>query len=235
MPTKKCPVCGVAVKLENLERHLRDKHPRSGVDPGSIFTDEERQAAARVQHAAATPRITRKGVRLIAIVAASIAAILVLVILNPFGNVGPGIGQIAPDFSIRNTSGTTVSLSSYRGSVVLVEFMDIDCPACQAELPTLVSLYANYSSVRFLSINVQFVGNPETDAEVAAWAVNGGATWSYAVDFSGSVQSRYGITGTPTSFVVDPNGLIRAIVRPTGAGGNTYADFANAFDLASGA
>ena len=32
MAQKKCPVCGVSVKLENLERHLRNQHPRADVD-----------------------------------------------------------------------------------------------------------------------------------------------------------------------------------------------------------
>ena len=39
----KCPVCGVSVKLENLERHVRTQHPRADVDLTQTLTPEQRR------------------------------------------------------------------------------------------------------------------------------------------------------------------------------------------------
>jgi len=45
MAMKKCPVCGASVKVENLERHVEDKHPRAKVDLSKLVTKEEKEAA----------------------------------------------------------------------------------------------------------------------------------------------------------------------------------------------
>src|SRR3990170_19740 len=132
MAQKKCPVCGVSVKLENLERHLRNQHPRADVDLETAFTEEERREATQAK-TAALPTITAKGKQWIAIVSVAVAAVLILVIWNPFGGVGPGVGQLAPDFTVETSTTGTVTLSAYRGSPVVLEFMDVDCDACKFE------------------------------------------------------------------------------------------------------
>jgi peroxiredoxin len=233
MATKKCPVCEVPVKFENLERHVRNQHPHADVDLRTLLTDEERAATTRAKRASARPAITRKGATVVAVVALVLGALLVLVIVNPFGNVGPGIGQTAPTFSIRSTMGTTISLSSYRDAVVVLEFMDVDCPACNDEAPTLVALHQNYSAtVRFLSIDVNFVAPSDDDAKINEWASSHGANWPFALDVDGSVRRMYGVTSTPTTFVLDRDGVVRAIVHPPA---NSYGDFVAAIAAASGA
>jgi len=225
MATRKCPVCQTSVKIENLERHVREQHPRAQVNLEALLTVEEREAARRTR-AATRPTITRKGAGIITGIAIALAVALLLAILNPFGNVGPGIGQLAPDFTVRTTSGTTITLASYRGFPVLLEFMDVDCPACDAEAPTLVALYANYSgSVRFLSIDVNFIGSEDTDAKIANWAAGHGATWPYALDSTARIARSYGVTATPTTYLVDSSGVVRAIIKPPN---NDYADFVGA-------
>jgi len=227
MATKKCPVCDVAVKLENLERHVRNQHPRAAVEVDSLLTNEERKVTARSRPAAL--KLTRQGKQLIAILAVVVAAILILVIFNPFPNV-PGIGETAPDFSVRTTTGSTIVLSSYRGTPVLLEFMDVDCPACGVEVPTLVALYANYSSsVRFLSIDVNFVGSADNDAKIGSWATSHGATWPYALDTTGGITRSYGVTATPTTFVLDADGIVRATLLPPN---NSYSHFVSALSAA---
>lgn len=230
MASKKCPVCGVSVKVENLERHVRNQHPRAEVAAEALLTTEEKQEVQKAK-SAARPGITPKGVRLVAVIAAVIAVVLVLAIWNPFAPVGPGIGQVAPDFSVRTTSGGTVTLSSYRGFPVVLEFMDPDCPACRNEAPTLVSLYQNYSATtRFLSIDVDFVGvGSDDDAELIQYADGYGARWSFAIDTTKSIYRAYGVSATPTTFILDRAGVVKAILLPPG---NTYGDFVSALNQA---
>jgi hypothetical protein len=49
MAMKKCPVCGVSVKLENMERHVKTQHPREEVDLRSLLTEEETVQAKAVK------------------------------------------------------------------------------------------------------------------------------------------------------------------------------------------
>jgi len=231
MPTKKCPVCGVSVKVENLERHVRDQHPHADVDREHVLTEDERRTLEKAQ-AAGTAILTRGGRRLILISAILLAVVLVLVIANPFRGVGPAVGQFAPDFTVVTSDGNSLRLSSLRGTPVLLEFMDPDCPACQQEAPTLVSLYANYTgSVRFVSIDVDSVGASDTDARINAFRSSYGASWSYALDTTHRVRSAYAVSSTPTTYVLDTAGIVVGVVHPSD---NTYAGYAVLLDRALG-
>src|SRR3972149_2223624 len=120
MATKKCPVCSVPVKVENLERHLKNQHPRADVDLTSALTEQERREAQRAK-AAARPAITTTGMRWVALIAVVVAAILGLAIGNPSRGIGPGVGQVAPGFTVETSTVGTVTLSSYRESPVVLE------------------------------------------------------------------------------------------------------------------
>lgn len=223
MPTKKCPVCGVSVKVENVERHVRDQHPHADLDRAHLLTDEERNVVGKTK-AAGTPVMTRSGRRLVLISAVFLAAVLVLVVVNPFRGVGPALGQIAPDFTVVTSVGNSLRLSSLRGMPVLLEFMDPDCPACQHEAPTLVALYANYSgSIRLVSIDVDFVGASDTNARINAFRTSYGASWSYALDTTHGIMNAFAVSSTPTTYILDRAGIVVAVVHPPD---NTYAGYA---------
>src|SRR3972149_3958167 len=99
MPTKKGPVCGVSVKVENIARHVRDQHPHSTVDPEHLLTKVERLDLER-ERAFRRPVLTRNGRRLILGSTVVLAVILLLVMANPFRGTGPSVGQTAPDFTV---------------------------------------------------------------------------------------------------------------------------------------
>lgn len=225
MPTKKCPVCGVAVKLENLERHVRNQHPRDTVDIETLLSEEERREAESAK-AAARPTITRKGVRLIAILTVVMAVILVIAIFNPFRGMGPNVGELAPNFTLSTSEGGSISLSNYRGKPLFLEFMDWDCEACQLEAPILSSLYPNYSArVSFLSVDmINWVPPDDTAQRINQDRVTYNTPWIYVLDTQRTVANMYKISATPTSFILDRNGVISQVFvgRPNG-GYATYA------------
>ncbi|HKZ98879.1 MAG TPA: TlpA disulfide reductase family protein [Thermoplasmata archaeon] len=232
MPATKCPVCGVSVKAENVERHLRNQHPHAPVDLRAVLSDEE---IRRVEAAkkAERPVLSRRGKQVAGIAVVVLAVVIVLAILNPFGNVGPGIGQIAPDFTRPTSTGGTVTLSSFRGFPVLLEFMDVDCPACQNEVTVLASVYADYSTrVRFLSVDVNLIGAEDTASRVETFRADHGSTWTYALDPDRSATRAYGITATPTTFILDRNGVVMQVFRGQAPGG--YTTYAAALDAALG-
>ena len=224
MPTKKCPVCGVSVKVENLVRHVQDQHPHTTLDREHLLSIDERMDVER-ERAFRRPVLSRNGRRLILGSTVMLGLVLVLFFANPFHGVGPSVGQTAPDFAVAASDGSSFRLSSLRGTAVLLEFMDTDCPACQHEAPILVSLYANYgSSVRFVSIDVNFIGPADTDAGINSFRSAYGATWLYALDSTHAITTAYAVDSTPTAFILDRAGVVVAVVHPPA---NTYAGYAD--------
>ena len=55
-----------------------------------------------------------------------------------------GAGPMAPDFSLKDMSGNTVSLKQFRGKVVLLDFWATWCPPCRTSIPDLVALHNKY-------------------------------------------------------------------------------------------
>src|SRR5512139_4044136 len=57
----------------------------------------------------------------------------------------PQQGFLAPDFSLPDLDGQTVSLSDLRGQVVVLNIWATWCPPCRAEMPALQAVYADYA------------------------------------------------------------------------------------------
>lgn len=223
MASKKCPVCGVSVKVENLERHVRNQHPNETVDLSELLSGEEREAL-RGKKAVSRPGLTAGGKRLIAIVGVVVAALVALAIVYPL--LAPPT-TLSTEFTLRSTDGTTVSTLAWHGSPVLVEFFDLDCPYCQVEAPVLISLYTsttyNFTArgVKFVSIDMNFEGAADTVDRINTWRTTTsymcpqtgtpcfyGASWPYCLDPSGTVAKNFGATSTPTIFILNKDGTV---------------------------
>lgn len=212
MGMKKCPVCGVSVKAENLERHVRNQHPREDVDLSETLTEEDRQAI-REERSAGRPGLTQGGRRLVVIVGIVIAAVVIAAVaLQYVGRPGVNPGSPAPNFNLQSTDGSTISLSAMKGSPVLLEFMDVDCPYCQQEAPRLSSLYTTYSpqGVKFVSIDINFDGPTDTVDRINTFKTTYNTPWPYILDSLQGVAANYGVSQTPTSFIINKDGTINA-------------------------
>ena len=55
------------------------------------------------------------------------------------------IGKPSPDFTLNDTTGNPVSLSSLKGKYVLIDFWASWCPPCRAENPSVVKLYNDFN------------------------------------------------------------------------------------------
>jgi cytochrome c-type biogenesis protein len=120
-------------------------------------------------------------------------------------------GSSAPDFTLpiigpNGATGGSITLSSLRGKVVLLEFMEPWCPHCQSAAPVLDQLHRNYPNVTFVSVAGPWSGASEND--VAQFERNYGTSWVYLFDSSGSVMGMYGVTATPTFFIINRDGSV---------------------------
>ncbi len=117
-----------------------------------------------------------------------------------------GLQAAAPDFSLPAPDGRgTLRLSDFRGRYVLVNFWATWCPPCRAELPDLAAYYADHAAEGFVLIGVNEQEPPETvSGYLAAQRLN----FPVALDMEGVVMADYGVTGLPSSFLINPAGQI---------------------------
>mgnify|MGYP000431930219 FL=1 len=122
-------------------------------------------------------------------------------------------GIPAPDFTFPGLDGKMVSLSDYRGKVVLVNIWATWCPPCVDEMPSMEKLYRKFKGENFEIIAVS-IDEPGPKA-VAPFMEKTGLTFPALIDSKGAIKPVYRITGIPESFIIDKQGiLIKKIVGP---------------------
>lgn len=126
--------------------------------------------------------------------------------LRALENVQPG--KPAPDFTLTTPEGDTFSLSSLRGKYVLIDFWASWCPDCRKANPLLVELYNEFKNKDFTILGVSI----DEDKERWLTAIEkDGLTWAQVITEGGwnsEVAKVYAIRWLPTSFLIDPDGII---------------------------
>ena len=121
------------------------------------------------------------------------------------------VGQKYVPFSMKDTSGSMVSVSSLIGqNFLLVDFWASWCAPCRAENPNVVALYNQYHEKGFDIIGVSFDSN--RDRWLGA-IKDDGLTWNHVSDLAGwenKVGKLYGIRSIPSNVLIDPSGKIIA-------------------------
>ena len=142
-----------------------------------------------------------------------VAALLLLAVLLgacgggvSAGSTGVNQGNLASDFALETIDGTEVSLSDYRGNVVLVNFWATWCPPCRAEIPDFEAAYQARQSDGFvvLGINVE-----EPRDAVVPFVEAIGMTYPVLLDRGGQVMKMYRVPGLPISLILDRDGVIQ--------------------------
>jgi peroxiredoxin len=120
------------------------------------------------------------------------------------------IGSAAPDFTMNDTTGKPVSLSSFRGKYVLVDFWASWCGPCRAENPNVVKIYNQYKDKNFTILGVSL------DQTKDAWEKaikDDHLTWNHVSDlqfWDNSAAQLYGVEAIPANFLIGPDGKIIA-------------------------
>ena len=119
----------------------------------------------------------------------------------------------APDFTFPGLDGKKVSLSDYKGKVVLVNIWATWCPPCVKEMPSMEKLYRKFKGENFeiLAVSIDETGLKA----VAPFMEKTRLTFPALIDSKGTIKPVYRITGIPESFIIDKQGvLIKKIVGP---------------------
>ena len=122
-------------------------------------------------------------------------------------------GELAPIFSLVDTSGATVSLDDFKGKTVLLNFWATWCAPCVAEMPALERLYQIYRERGFTVIAVS--GDAKENAsQVGEFIRKHGLTFPVLLDPEFVSVKKYGVTGFPESFFLDETGKFMMIIDP---------------------
>ena len=114
----------------------------------------------------------------------------------------------ASDFSLKDLSGEEVSLSDYRGKIVLVNFWATWCGYCNVEMPDFQKVQDENEDVVVLAVNVM-----EEESIVNDYIKEGGYNFQVVLDKEGTVAKTYLINAFPTTYVVDEEGMLLGGVR----------------------
>jgi len=124
-------------------------------------------------------------------------------------------GQKAPEFTIPDVNQQPVSLSDYRGKVVLIDFWASWCRPCRLESPKLVQLHNKYSSLDFDILSVSLDGTSRQNDAKQAWEeaiIQDNLTgWKHVSELKGwetILRELYNFNSIPYTVLVDKNGNI---------------------------
>ncbi len=130
--------------------------------------------------------------------------------------VSPLLGKPAPAFSLEDLTGKRVSLASYKGKAVLINFWATWCAPCKIETPWLIDLRNQYASQGFEIIGISAddldKGDPEKLAtekkEIGRFVQQMHMPYPVLIDGDSVSQPYGGLDELPMSFFIDRSGAV---------------------------
>jgi len=114
---------------------------------------------------------------------------------------------IAPDFTLQDINGNEVTLSDFKGKVVILNFWATWCPPCRKEIPVFIELYKKYKDEGLVIIGISL--DREGKKVLIPFVKKFGINYPVLIGTQKVVDAYGGIRGIPTTFIIDKKGKIR--------------------------
>ena len=147
------------------------------------------------------------------LIAIGVALGVLLLFSIPQGTTTP---VLAEDFTLESLAGESVTLSDYRGQVVILDFWASWCSPCVETLPQLHALQQQYADqgVVLLAVSIDRNVNSATKFVESAGLSKDAFLWE-SREASLAVKELYHVGGIPKTFVIDRYGYIRFSAHPS--------------------
>jgi len=123
---------------------------------------------------------------------------------KPIGRSAQTIDKTAVDFALKELNGQTVRLSDQKGKVVFLNFWATWCPPCREEMPSIQRLHQRLGNTDFIILAVSL-----DQGDIRSFVKKGNYSFKILLDPKGEIGRKYGVTGIPTTYIIDKNGAIR--------------------------
>ncbi|MCU0233377.1 MAG: thioredoxin family protein [Thermoanaerobaculales bacterium] len=122
---------------------------------------------------------------------------------------GVEVGKAAPAFTLEDEAGTAVSLADFKGKVVVLEWLNPDCPFVQRHYKagTMKSLATTYGAKGVVWLTVNSTNYMDAAANAKFKQANE-LPYPILVDQEGTVGHLYGAQTTPHMYVIDADGTL---------------------------
>ena len=145
---------------------------------------------------------------------------LIMLFIMPFSAHAVQVGTLAPGFSLMDLNGKIVTLDTFKGKVIFLNFWAPWCIPCRDELPELDKLYKKYNGKGFEVIGISM---DTSEAGIRKFMQKVPVTFPILIDKQGKADNAYGFTGLPSGFLINRDGVIR--YRYTGFGKEDLVEY----------
>lgn len=123
----------------------------------------------------------------------------------------PAKGFVAPEFSLYTPAGELVSLNDLRGKAVILNFWASWCTPCRAEMPALEQVHSEYKDQGLVIIGINAT-NQDNPSSATQFISENGLSFPMLLDVDGSTSQLYRLTALPTTYFINPQGIIQDVV-----------------------
>ena len=116
------------------------------------------------------------------------------------------IGDRAPNFKLQNIDKQLVSLNDFRGRPVLINFWATWCIYCLYEMPLLEQVNEEWADKGLVMLAID---KGESPARVEAFLKSRNISLLVLLDTDEEIAKKYNVTGIPTTFFIDKDGIIQ--------------------------
>ena len=113
----------------------------------------------------------------------------------------------APDFTLETMDGQQITLSSLRGTPVLINFWALSCPPCLHEMPFLNAAAAKYDGQAI----VMAIAIRDSGSSVRDYFEDTQVSMIVPLDLDSRAAGSYSVGFTPTTFLIDSQGIVRYV------------------------